>query len=65
MLSGFLLPAEGSYARRLKLKVDDKAMSGQAEVASKTVADAVVMEGPEVSGALRLFGYDKPHNANK
>lgn len=65
MLSVFLLPAEGSYARRLKLKVDDKAMSGQAEVASKTVADGVVMEGPEVSGALRLFGYDKPHNANK
>lgn len=66
-----LIGGGGAYARKLKLKIDKKALKEQAEIDKATlhqedsIACSVTLEGKSAVEAVRIFGYDKPYSASK
>ncbi|MCM1005970.1 MAG: hypothetical protein NC402_06725 [Prevotella sp.] len=61
-----MLALVSTFARRQTLHINEKAMSAQKRVLGEASADSVfALSGDEAANAVRVFGYDKPHNATK
>lgn len=63
------LIAGQASARRITVRVDKKAIDEQAKVlaadSAGVQADTLTLENDAALHAVRLYGYDKPHNATK
>lgn len=52
------------HSRKVVLKVDEKAIAAQKKLQKEALADSSLV-GEAAHSAVRLFGYDKPHDAAK
>lgn len=69
-MAGVWLVTCQASARRITVKVDKKALDEQDKVlaaadSANLQADTLTLEDDAARQAVRLYGYDKPHNASK
>lgn len=61
-----IVPALSCFARKIRLRVDEKAIRTlTSESRGEEISDTVSVTGKDAAEALRLFGYDKPYNSSK